>query len=89
MQSSHTSKRFKTKAYHAFDKGKSIVAPSSPSDDSDKYVSSRMDLRDNCSLVISELKPKASAQPNTNLGKSRGDNGNQGRVASQTGKYGF
>jgi hypothetical protein len=89
VKSSHASKRLKTEAHHAFDKGKAIVAPSSPSDDSDKSVSSRMHLRDDCSHVISEIKPKGSAQPKENSGKSRGDNSNQGRVASQTGKYGF
>jgi hypothetical protein len=79
----------KTESHHAFDKGKAIAAPSSPSDDSDKSVSSQMHLRDDCSHVISEIKPKGSAQPKANSGKSRGDNNNQGRVASQTGKYGF
>jgi hypothetical protein len=79
----------KTEAHHAFDKGKVVAAPSSPSDDSDKSVSSRMHLRDDCSHVISEIKPKGSAQLKAISGKSGGDNNNQGRVASQTGKYGF
>jgi hypothetical protein len=48
-----------------------------------------MHLRDDCSHVISEIRPKGSAQPKENSGKSRGDNSNQGRVASQTEKYGF
>jgi hypothetical protein len=48
-----------------------------------------MHLRDDCSHAISEIRPKGSAQPKANSGKSRGDNNNQGRVASQTGKYGF
>jgi hypothetical protein len=89
VKSSHASKRLKTESHHAFDKGKAIDAPSSPSIDSDKSVSSQMHLRDDCSHVISEIKPKGSAQPKANLGKSRGDSSNQGRVASQTGKYGF
>jgi hypothetical protein len=89
VQSSHASKRLKTESHHALDKGKAIAAPSSPSNDSDKSVSSRMHLRDDCSHVINEIKPKGSAQPKANSGKSRGDNSNQGRVASQTGKYGF
>ena len=55
----------------------------------DKSVSSRMHLRDDFSHVINEIKPKGSAQPKANSGKSRGDNNNQGRVASQTGKSGF
>jgi hypothetical protein len=84
-QSSHASKRLKTEAHHALDKGKATAAPSSPSNGSDKSVSSRMHLRDDCSHVISEIRPKGSAQPKANSGKSRGDNSNQGRVASQTG----
>jgi hypothetical protein len=79
----------KTEAHHALDKGKAIVAPSSPSNDSDKSMSSRMHLRDDCSHVINEIKPKGSAQPKEDSGKSRGDSNNQGKVASQTGKYGF
>jgi hypothetical protein len=78
VQSSHASKRLKIEAHHAFDKGKSIVAPSSPSDDSDKSVSSRMHLRDDCSHVISEIKPKGYAHPKENSGKSRGERNNQG-----------
>jgi hypothetical protein len=89
VQYSYTDKRLKTEARQAFDKGKAIVAPSSPSDDSDKYMSSMMYLRDDCSHVISEINPKGFAQLKENSGKSRGDNNNQGRVASQTGKYGF
>jgi hypothetical protein len=76
-------------AHHAFDKGNTIVAPSSPSDDSEKSMSSRMHLRDDYSHVISDLKLKGSTQPKENSGKSRGDNNNQGRVVSQNGKYGF
>jgi hypothetical protein len=89
VKSSHASKRLKTEAHHALDKGKSIVSPSSPSNDYDKSVSSQMHLRDDCSHVIREIKPKGSAQPKANSGISRGDNSNQERVASQTGKYGF
>jgi hypothetical protein len=89
VKSSHASKRLKTEAQHALDKGKETVAPSSPSNGFDKSVSSRMHLRDDCSHVINEIRPKGSAQPKANSGKSRGDNNNQGRVASQTRKYGF
>jgi hypothetical protein len=89
VQSSHASKRLKTEAHHALDKGKAIAAPSSPSNDSDKSVSSRMHLRDDFSHVINEIRPKGSTQGKANSGKSKGDNNNQGRVASQTGKYGF
>jgi hypothetical protein len=79
----------KIKAHHALDKGKSIVAPSSPSNGSDKSLSSRMHLRDDCSHVINEIMPKGSAQPKANSGKSKGDRNNQGKIASQSGKYGF
>jgi hypothetical protein len=89
VQSSHARKRLKTEAHHALDKGKSIAAPSSPSNGSDKSVSSQMHLRDDCSHVISEIRPKGSAQPKENSGKSKGDSNNQGKIASQSGKYGF
>jgi hypothetical protein len=79
----------KIEAHHALDKGKAIVAPSSPSNGSEKSLSSRMHLRDDCSHVISEIRPKGSAQPKANSGKSRGGSNNQGRVASMTEKYGF
>jgi hypothetical protein len=40
--------------------------------------------------MINEIKPKDSAQPKENSGKSIGDNNNnQGKAVSQTGKYGF
>jgi hypothetical protein len=63
VQSSHASKRLKTEAHHAPDKGKSTASPSSPSNGSDKSVSSQMHLRDDCSHVINEIRPKGSAQP--------------------------
>jgi hypothetical protein len=89
MQSSHASKRLKTEAHHAPDKGKVVVAPSSPSNDSAKYVSYRMHLRDDFSHVISEIRPKGSTQPKENSEKSKGDNNNKGKIASESGKYGF
>jgi hypothetical protein len=82
VQSFYTSKILNTEAHYAFDKGKSIATPSSPSNDSDKSVSSWMHLRDNCSHVISEINPKEFAQPKDNSRKLRGDNINQGRFAS-------
>jgi hypothetical protein len=72
----------KTEAHHALDKGKSIAAPSSPSNGSEKYMSSWMHLRDDCSHVISEIRPKGSAQTKENSGKSKGDKNNQERIAS-------
>jgi hypothetical protein len=89
VQSSHTSKRLKTEAHHAHDKGKVVASPSSPSSDSAKSVSSHMHLRDDFSHVISEIRPKGSTQPKANSEKSKGDNSNKGKIASQSGKYGF
>jgi hypothetical protein len=82
VQSSHASKRLKTKAHHALDKGKDIVAPSSPSNGSDKSMSSRMHLRNEFSHVISEIRTKGSTQPKANSRKLKGDNNNQGNIAS-------
>jgi hypothetical protein len=48
-----------------------------------------MHLRDDCSHVINEIRPKGSMQPKANPKKSKGDNKNQGKIASQSGKYGF
>jgi hypothetical protein len=83
------SKRFKTEAHHASNKGKSIASPSSPSDGFDKYVSSQMHLRDDFSHVISDIRPKSSTQPKDNSWGSKGDSINKGMIASQSGKYGF
>jgi hypothetical protein len=83
------SKRLKTEAHHVHDKGKSIVAPSCPSSDSAKSISSCMHLRDDCSHVISKIKPQGSTQPKANSGKSKGDNNNKGKLSSQSGKYDF
>jgi hypothetical protein len=46
-------------------------------------------MRDDCSHVIAKINPKGSTEIKANSGKSGGDNNNQGRVSSQTGKYGF
>jgi hypothetical protein len=89
VQSSHARKWLKTEAHHALDKGKSIVAPSSPFNGSDKSMSSWMHLRDGCFHVINKIRPKGSTQPKENSGKSKGDNNNQGKIASQSGKNGF
>jgi hypothetical protein len=48
-----------------------------------------MHLRDYCSHVINEIRPKGSTQPKENSDKSKGDNNNQEKIASQSGKYGF
>jgi hypothetical protein len=89
VQSSHAIKRLKTESHHMHDKGKVDVAPSSPSSDSTKSVSSRMHLKGDCSHVISEIKPQGSTQPKVNLGKSKRDRNNKGKIYSQSGKYDF
>jgi hypothetical protein len=66
FQFSHASKRLKIEAHHALGKGKAIVSPSSPSNGSDKSVSSRMHLRDDCSHLINAIRPKGSSQPKAN-----------------------
>jgi hypothetical protein len=76
------SKRLKTKAHHAPDKGKSTAAPSSPSNGSDKSMYSHMHLRDDFSHVIRDIRPKGSAQPKENSEISKGDSSNKGRIAS-------
>jgi hypothetical protein len=89
IHSSHGEKRLKTKVHDAPDKGKSTAAPSSPSNDSDKSVSSRMHSRDDCSHVINDIRHKGSTQLKENLERSKGDNNNKGNFASQSGKYGL
>jgi hypothetical protein len=89
VQSSHSSKRLRIEAFHAVDKEKSTIGPSSPSNGSDKSVSSQMHLRDDCSHMINEIRLKGSVHPKENLGKSIGDNNNEGRVASKLGNMVF
>jgi hypothetical protein len=89
VQSSHASKRLKIEAHHAPGKGKVVISPSSLSSDSAKSVSSRMHLRDDFSHVLSEIKSKGSTHPKENSERSKGDNNNKGKIASQSGKYRF
>jgi hypothetical protein len=89
VQFSHESKRLKTETQHAPDKGKVIDAPSSPSNDFTKSVSSHMHLRYDFPHVISEIRPKGSKQPKENSERLKGDNNNNGKIASQSGKYSF
>jgi hypothetical protein len=64
VQSSDASKRLKIDIPQPMqDKGKAVASPYSPSDDSSKYVSSRMHLKDDCSHVINEMQPQGSNQP--------------------------
>ena len=55
----------------------------------DKSMSSRIHLRDDCSHVINEIRPKGLEQPNENSERSIGVSNNKGRITSQSGKYGF
>jgi hypothetical protein len=66
----------KIEAHHALDKGKATTAPSTPSNGSEKSMSSEMHLRDDYSYVINEIRPKGSTKPKENSGKSKGDNNN-------------
>jgi hypothetical protein len=79
----------KIEAHHALDKGKSIATPFSPSNGSNKSVSSQMHLRDSCSHVINDIRPKGSTQPKENSKKLKGHNNSQRKIAFQSGKYGF
>jgi hypothetical protein len=64
VQSSHTSKRLKTDIPQLVqDRGKIVASSSSPSNDSSKYVSSHLLLKDGCAHVISEIHPQGSNQP--------------------------
>jgi hypothetical protein len=54
-----------------------------------KSMYSCMHLRDDCSHVINEIRPKGSTHPKENSERSKGDTNNKGRIASQSGKYGF
>jgi hypothetical protein len=89
VQSTHASKWFNTNVPHVQDKGKAPTSPSSPSNDSSKSVSSCMNLKDDCSHVISEINPQGSNQPKSISGKSKGENNDRRKISSQSGKYGF
>jgi hypothetical protein len=86
---SYSNKRLKTEAYYASVKEKVVIAPSTSSNNSDKYVSSHMHWKDDCSHVISQIRPKGSTQQKADSGKSKGDNNNQGKITSQSGKSNF
>ena len=89
VQSSHASKILKVNIPPMQDKGKATSSPSSPSDDSSKYVSSRMIFKDDCSHVIIEIQPQGSNQPWDTSEKSKGDNTDKRKIPSHSGKYGF
>jgi hypothetical protein len=71
------------------DKGKAVASPSSPSNDSSKSLSCHMHLKDDCSHVIREIQPQGSKLPHATSENSKGNNNEKGKIASQSGKYGF
>jgi len=79
---SYSNKRLKTEARYALVKGKATTAPSSPSNDSDKYVSSRMHWRDDFSHMISNMRLKSSTQPKAGSEGLQYDSSNKGKIAS-------
>jgi hypothetical protein len=90
VQSSHASKRLKNDILqHVQDKGKAVASPYSPSIDSSKYVSSRLHLKDDFSHVINEIHPQGSNQPRATSKNSKGNISEKGKIATQSGKYGF
>jgi hypothetical protein len=90
VQSSHTSKRLKIDIPQPVqDKGKEVSSPCSPSNDSSKSMSSHMHLKDDCSHVINEIQPQGSNQPRATSKKSKGNNSEKRKIASQGGKYAF
>jgi hypothetical protein len=46
-----------------------------------------MHLKDECSHVISEIKPQGLNQPKATSEKSKGDNSDRRKISSQSGKY--
>jgi hypothetical protein len=52
-------------------------------------MSSHLHLKDDFSHVISEIEPQVFNQPRDTEENSRGDNSEQRKIASQSGKYGF
>ena len=90
IQSSHVSKRLKIDVPQPVqDKGKEVASSSSPSDDSSKFVSSRMHLKDDCSHVINNIQPQGSNQPRATSKNSKGNITEKRKIVSQSGKYGF
>jgi hypothetical protein len=90
IQYSHASKRLKTNIPQPVqDKGKAFSSPFSPSDDSSKYVSSRMHLKDDFSHVINEIQPQGFNRPRATSEKSNGNNNEKRKIVTQSGKYGF
>jgi hypothetical protein len=90
VQYSHTSKRLKIDIPQLVqDKGKAVASPSSPSIYSSKSVSSHLHLKDDFSHVINEIHPQGSNQPEATSEKSKGNDSEKRKIASQSGKYGF
>jgi hypothetical protein len=83
IQSPHVSKRLKIDIPQPVqDKGKEVSSPSSPSNDSSKYVSPHMHLKDDCSHVIGEIQPQGSNQPQATSEKSKGNISEKRKITS-------
>ena len=85
----YSNKRLKTEAYYALVKEKAATTPSTSSNNYDKSVSSHMHWKDDCSHMINEMRLKDSTQPKAGSEGLKYDSINKGKIASQTGKYGF
>jgi hypothetical protein len=85
----HASKWIKTDVPHVKDKGDATASPSSSSNDTSKFISSHMHLKDDCSHVVIEIQPQGSNQPHANSKKSMVVNSDKRNIVSQSGKYGF
>jgi hypothetical protein len=79
----------KIEAYHASVKEKVATAPSTSLDNSGKSVSSHMHWKDDFSHMINKMRLKYSTQPKAGSKELKDDSINKGKIASQTGKYGF
>ena len=86
---SYSNKRLKTEACYASVKEKVVTTPSAFLDNSDKSVSSHMHWKDDCSHVINKMRLKDSTQRKAGSEGLKDDSINKGKIASQTGKYGF
>jgi hypothetical protein len=86
---SYSNERLKTEAYYASVIEKATTAPSASSDYYDKSVSSHMHWKDDCSHMISKMRLKDSTQSKAGLEGLKDDSISKGKIASQTGKYGF
>ena len=86
---SYSNKRLKTEAYYASVKERATTAPPASLDNSGKFVSSHLHWKDVCSHMINKMRLEDSTQPKAGSKGLKYDSINKGKIASQTGKYGF